>query len=66
MSPAEAQAALDKMKSTKAFDKLDVLTDQGNDAVYTLGGLSRSGKLIDGSDSNKLPPNVYQTYLTVE
>ncbi len=42
MSPVDAQAALDKMKTTKAFDKLEVLTDQGNDAVYTLGGRSFS------------------------
>ena len=42
MSAEEAQAAFDKMKNSKDFDKLEVLTDHGNDAIYTLGGRSFS------------------------
>ncbi|WP_342431242.1 choice-of-anchor I family protein [Neobacillus sp. FSL H8-0543] len=42
MSAVEAQAAFDHMKTSGDFDKLEVLTDRGNDAIYTLGGRSFS------------------------
>ncbi|MCM3768610.1 choice-of-anchor I family protein [Neobacillus niacini] len=42
MSPDEAQAAFDKMKGSDDYKKLEVLTDRGNDAIYTLGGRSFS------------------------
>ncbi|WP_316571375.1 choice-of-anchor I family protein [Neobacillus sp. YIM B06451] len=42
MSAAEAQAAFDKMKNSAGYQKLEVLTDRGNDAIYTLGGRSFS------------------------
>lgn len=42
MSAEETQAAFDEMKNSKDFDKLEVLTDRGNDAIYTLGGRSFS------------------------
>ncbi|ALC80267.1 MULTISPECIES: choice-of-anchor I family protein [Bacillus] len=42
MTESEAQAALDKMKKSSDYDKLEVLTDRGNNAVYTLGGRSFS------------------------
>ncbi|SDM86630.1 choice-of-anchor I family protein [Bacillus sp. OK048] len=38
----EAQAAFDKMKNSKDYNKLEVLTDRGTDAIYTLGGRSFS------------------------
>ena len=38
----EAQAAFDRMKNSKDFNKLEVLTDRGNNAIYTLGGRSFS------------------------
>lgn len=40
MTPEEAQAAIDKMKSSDDYKKLEVLTDRGDDAIYTLGGRS--------------------------
>lgn len=40
MSKEEAQTKLNEMKSSKKYDKLEVLTDMGNDAIYTLGGRS--------------------------
>lgn len=40
MKASEAQDALNKMKNSSDYDKLEVLTDRGNDAVYTLGGRS--------------------------
>ncbi|MGG0717530.1 choice-of-anchor I family protein [Robertmurraya massiliosenegalensis] len=42
MSTEEAQEAFDRMKSSKDYDKLEVLTDRGTDAIYTLGGRSFS------------------------
>lgn len=42
LSADEAQAAFDKMKNSKDYNKLEVLTDRGNDAIYTLGGRSFS------------------------
>ncbi|MEH7274971.1 choice-of-anchor I family protein [Neobacillus vireti] len=42
MTAEEAQAAFDKMKNSDDFKKLEVLTDRGNDAIYTLGGRSFS------------------------
>ncbi|WP_043932652.1 choice-of-anchor I family protein [Bacillus sp. EB01] len=42
MTAEEAQAAFDKMKNSDAYKKLEVLTDRGNDAIYTLGGRSFS------------------------
>ncbi|MFS0659509.1 choice-of-anchor I family protein [Niallia alba] len=38
----EAEAAFERMKSSGDYDKLEVLTDRGNDAIYTLGGRSFS------------------------
>ena len=40
MTKEEAQAKLDEMKSSKKYDKLEVITDMGTDAIYTLGGRS--------------------------
>ncbi|MBP3041590.1 Ig-like domain-containing protein [Bacillaceae bacterium Marseille-Q3522] len=40
MNAEEAQAAFTEMKNNPDFEKLEVLTDRGNDAVYTLGGRS--------------------------
>ncbi|MEK3805391.1 choice-of-anchor I family protein [Bacillus sp. FSL H8-0547] len=42
MSEAESKEALAQMKQSGKFDKLEVLTDRGTDAVYTLGGRSFS------------------------
>ncbi|MEH7225565.1 choice-of-anchor I family protein [Bacillus sp. JJ1566] len=42
MTAEEAQAEFDRMKNSKDFNKLEVLTDRGNDAIYTLGGRSFS------------------------
>ncbi|MEH7252450.1 choice-of-anchor I family protein [Neobacillus niacini] len=42
MTAEEAQAAFDKMKNSKDYNKLEVLTDRGTDAIYTLGGRSFS------------------------
>ncbi|MEH7113792.1 choice-of-anchor I family protein [Neobacillus niacini] len=42
MTADEAQAAFDKMKNSKDYNKLEVLTDRGTDAIYTLGGRSFS------------------------
>ncbi|MEC1523798.1 choice-of-anchor I family protein [Neobacillus niacini] len=42
MPEAEVQAAYNRMLNTKDFEKLEVLTDRGNDAIYTLGGRSFS------------------------
>ncbi|MEH7235611.1 choice-of-anchor I family protein [Bacillus sp. JJ1562] len=42
MTAEDAQAAFDRMKSSKDYKKLEVLTDRGNDAIYTLGGRSFS------------------------
>jgi uncharacterized protein YjdB len=41
-SPEEAKAAFDRMKSSGDYDKLEVLTDRGDDAIYTLGARSFS------------------------
>ena len=38
----EAEATFERMKSSGDYDKLEVLTDRGNDAIYTLGGRSFS------------------------
>jgi LPXTG-motif cell wall-anchored protein len=42
MTAVEAQAAFDRMKGSNDYKKLEVLTDRGNDAIYTLGGRSFS------------------------
>lgn len=42
MGEEEVQAAFNRMINTKDFEKLEVLTDRGNDAIYTLGGRSFS------------------------
>ncbi|WP_338778506.1 choice-of-anchor I family protein [Metabacillus sp. FJAT-52054] len=42
MSKKEAKEKLEEMKKNPAYDKLEVLTDRGNDAIYTLGGRSFS------------------------
>lgn len=42
MSAEEAQAVFDRMKGSKDYDKLEVLTDRGTDAIYTLGARSFS------------------------
>ncbi|MEH7378882.1 choice-of-anchor I family protein [Bacillus sp. JJ1533] len=42
MTAEEAQATFESMKNSTDFDKLEVLTDRGNDAIYTLGGRSFS------------------------
>ncbi|WP_409274871.1 choice-of-anchor I family protein [Neobacillus sp. SCS-31] len=42
MTAEEAQAAFDKLKNSAGYQKLEVLTDRGNDAIYTLGGRSFS------------------------
>ena len=42
MTAEEVQAAFDKMKTSGDYNKLEVLTDRGNDAIYTLGGRSFS------------------------
>lgn len=38
----EAEAAFQEMKDSGDYDKLEVLTDRGTDAIYTLGGRSFS------------------------
>lgn len=38
----EAEAAFQDMKDSGDYDKLEVLTDRGTDAIYTLGGRSFS------------------------
>ncbi|WP_078381944.1 choice-of-anchor I family protein [Sutcliffiella halmapala] len=42
MTADEALAAFERMKNSADFNKLEVLTDRGNDAIYTLGGRSFS------------------------
>ncbi len=42
MTADEAQAAFDRMKNSDDYKKLEVLTDRGKDAIYTLGGRSFS------------------------
>ncbi|WP_053364550.1 choice-of-anchor I family protein [Bacillus sp. FJAT-27251] len=42
MTTAEAQASFEKMQNSAGYQKLEVLTDRGNDAIYTLGGRSFS------------------------
>ncbi|MCD7035926.1 choice-of-anchor I family protein [Metabacillus sp. GX 13764] len=42
MSKEEAEKSFEEMKKNPAYDKLEVLTDRGNDAIYTLGGRSFS------------------------
>ncbi|MGM0836974.1 MAG: choice-of-anchor I family protein [Bacillota bacterium] len=42
MTAEEAHSAFDRMKNSTDFNKLEVLTDRGNDAIYTLGGRSFS------------------------
>ncbi len=42
MTKEEAQAKLNEMKNTNKYDSLEVLTDMGTDAIYTLGGRSFS------------------------
>lgn len=67
MSGEEADAALDKMKNSGDYDKLEVLTDRGTDAIYTLGGRSFSIWKADsmelvydsGSDFEKITAQRY-------
>ena len=42
MTAEEAEKAFEQMKNSGDYDKLEVLTDRGNDAIYTLGGRSFS------------------------
>lgn len=42
LSEEELAATFDKMKNSGDYDKLEVLTDRGTDAIYTLGGRSFS------------------------
>lgn len=42
MSKEEAKIKFDDMKNSEKYDKLEVLTDLGNDAIYTLGARSFS------------------------
>lgn len=42
MTKEELQSKLDEMKSTTKYDKLEVLTNIGTNAIYTLGGRSFS------------------------
>ncbi|MEM5017633.1 choice-of-anchor I family protein [Metabacillus indicus] len=42
MSEAKAEETFQYMKKSGKFDKLEILTDRGTDAVYTLGGRSFS------------------------
>ncbi|WP_110114607.1 choice-of-anchor I family protein [Bacillus sp. CGMCC 1.16541] len=41
-SKKKLQQLFDEMKGNPAYDKLEVLTDRGTDAIYTLGGRSFS------------------------
>ena len=58
------------MKNDPAYEKLEVLTDMGNDAVYTLGGRSFSIWKADtmelvydsGSDFEKITAEAYPEY----
>ncbi|USK35116.1 choice-of-anchor I family protein [Bacillus sp. F19] len=67
MSPEEAESAFDKMKNSGDYDKLEVLTDRGTDAIYTLGGRSFSIWKADtmelvydsGSDFEKITAQRY-------
>ncbi len=40
MTKEEAQAKLDEMRTSTKYDDLEVLTDMGRDAIYTLGARS--------------------------
>ncbi|OHR67088.1 hypothetical protein HMPREF3291_11450 [Bacillus sp. HMSC76G11] len=70
MSPKEAKAAFEKMKHSGDYDKLEVLTDRGEDAVYTLGGRSFSIWKADtmelvydsGSDFEKITAERYPEF----
>ena len=42
MTKEEVDKKFDEMKSSTKYDKLEVLTNMGNDAIYTLGGRSFS------------------------
>lgn len=42
LNEKEARDAFNRMKDNEDYDKLEVLTDRGNDAIYTLGGRSFS------------------------
>nr|WP_194201631.1 choice-of-anchor I family protein [Metabacillus mangrovi] len=70
MSPEQAQKKLEEMKKNPAYDKLEVLTDRGNDAIYTLGGRSFSIWKADtmelvydsGSDFEKITAEQYPDF----
>jgi hypothetical protein len=70
MTKEEAESKLAAMKSDKGFDKLEVLTDMGTDAVYTLGGRSFSIWKADtmelvydsGSEFEKITAETYPQY----
>lgn len=66
----EAEAAFEQMKNSGDYDKLEVLTDRGNDAIYTLGGRSFSIWNADtmelvfdsGSEFEKITAERYPDY----
>ena len=70
MTKEEAEGQLAEMKNDPAYKKLEVLTDRGNDAVYTLGGRSFSIWKADtlelvydsGSDFEKITAEAYPQY----
>ena len=70
MTKEEAESKLSAMKNDEGFDKLEVLTDMGTDAVYTLGGRSFSIWKADtmelvydsGSDFEKITAETYPQY----
>ncbi|MGG4488165.1 choice-of-anchor I family protein [Metabacillus idriensis] len=70
MSAKEAKTAFNKMKNSGEYDKLEVLTDRGSDAVYTLGGRSFSIWKADtmelvydsGSDFENITAERYPEY----
>ncbi|TKC16727.1 choice-of-anchor I family protein [Robertmurraya kyonggiensis] len=70
MTTEEAKAAFDRMKTSEAYEKLEVLTDRGTDAIYTLGGRSFSIWKADtmelvydsGSDFEKITAERFPDY----
>ena len=70
MTKEKAENKLVEMKNDPAYEKLEVLTDMGNDAVYTLGGRSFSIWKADtmelvydsGSDFEKITAEAYPEY----
>lgn len=70
MTAEEAQTAFERMKSSEDYEKLEVLTDRGTDAIYTLGGRSFSIWKADtmelvydsGSDFEKITAERFPDY----